>query len=485
MLKVYNTLSKLKETFKPIKPKAVSLYVCGVTVYDYCHIGHARVYLAFDVMVRFLRFSGFEVTYIRNITDIDDKIIKRAQERNISIQVLTEEFIQAMQQDFRALNIADPTFEPRATDYIPQMIDIIQKLLDKGYAYQGDNGDIYYDVQRYKNYGCLSHRNLAAQEAGARIEVNESKRNPLDFVLWKVAKPEEPSWAAPWGYGRPGWHIECSAMALQELGETLDIHGGGPDLKFPHHENERAQSEAANGKTFVNYWMHVGYVQQDKEKMSKSLGNFLTIRDFLKEYDAEVLRYFAIGSHYRSPVDYSLEHLTIANKAVERLYGALRSVEEMKEMAKAVKTQTKVLQIADLQFEERFKTAMADDFNTPEAIAVLFDLVRIINTLREDTSLEFQSISIENFERAIQLGFVLKKLGNLLGLLEKSPQEFFQNLRGKAIDSQKIEKLIEARNEARKIKDWAKSDKIRDELLAAGISLEDTTAGTRWHIIDN
>jgi cysteinyl-tRNA synthetase len=508
MLKVYNSLSRSKEIFKPINPKKISLYVCGVTVYDYCHIGHARVYLAFDVIIRYFRSQGFEVTYIRNITDIDDKIIERAHKRNVSIAALTQEFIEAMQEDFRTLKIVDPTFEPRATHYIPQMIDMIQTLLDKGYAYQGDNGDIYYDVQQYKSYGCLSHRNLAALQVGARIEVSESKRNPLDFVLWKVAKPGEPSWAAPWGYGRPGWHIECSAMAFGELGETLDIHGGGPDLKFPHHENERAQSEAANDKIFVNYWMHVGYVQQDKEKMSKSLGNFLTVRDFLKEYDAEVLRYFAIGSHYRSPVDYSLEHLTVARKALERLYGALRLVEEMKEGLAAIRrTSQAEMEMQDskggeshtesryqaaypmevnretTEFEARFKAAMEDDFNTPEAIAVLFDLARAINTLRKETLVLSKETQTGHFRAAIVLGTVLKKLGNLLGLLEKSPDVFFQNLQGKVIDIEHIEKLIEARNKARQIKDWKSSDKIRDELLAQGILLEDTTSGTRWHII--
>ena len=462
-MQIYNTLSKSKEAFRPLKPNKVSLYVCGVTVYDYCHIGHARVYLAFDVIIRYLRYRGYEVNYIRNITDIDDKIIKRAQERNIGIETLTHELIHAMQEDFRTLNILDPTVEPRATDYIPHMIEMIQNLLDKGYAYQGDNGDIYYDVQRYGEYGCLSHRNLAALQAGARIEVNESKRNPLDFVLWKVAKPGEPSWAAPWGYGRPGWHIECSAMALQELGKTLDIHGGGPDLKFPHHENERAQSEAVNGKTFVNYWMHVGFVQQDKEKMSKSLGNFLTIRDFLKEYDPEVLRYFAIGSHYRSPVDYTLEHLSVASKALDRLYSALRSVEEMQENVKSTDksfTEAQAIQNSQTEYESRFQAAMEDDFNTPEAIAVLFDIARSINTLREENA--SNDTRIANYKKAIYLGGLLKKLGNLLGLLEKSPQAFFQNLQGKIIDSQKIEELIAARMEARNAKDWELSYKIRD-----------------------
>jgi len=482
-MQIYNTLSKTKEDFKPLKPNKINLYVCGVTVYDYCHIGHARVYLAFDVIIRYLRYRGYEVNYIRNITDIDDKIIKRAQERNMTIEALTHEFISAMQEDFRALNIHDPTFEPRATAYIPHMVAMIQSLLDKGYAYQGDNGDIYYDVQQYKEYGCLSHRNLSTLQAGARIEVNESKRNPLDFVLWKVAKPGEPSWAAPWGYGRPGWHIECSAMALEELGKTLDIHGGGPDLKFPHHENERAQSEAANAQTFVKYWVHVGYVQQDKEKMSKSLGNFLTIRDFLKEYDAEVLRYFAIGSHYRSPVDYTLEHLSVANKALERLYSALRAVETIKENIKNYDTGLP-LESAELEAEYmgRFQIAMEDDFNTPEAIAVLFDLARRINTLSEASLPE--AAKLANFKKAIHLGLLLKKLGNLLGILEKAPHEFFQNLQGKAIDSQKIEELIADRDEARKIKDWMRSDKIRDELLVKGILLEDTPAGTRWHIVD-
>ncbi len=464
MLKLYNTLSKQKEIFTPLQTGKVGFYVCGVTVYDLCHIGHARVYLVFDTIMRYLRSQGFQVTYIRNITDIDDKIIRRAKEKNEPFEALTERFITAMHEDFAALQITPPTVEPRATDYIQPMIQMITTLIAKGMAYVANNGDVYYSVEKFKTYGCLSHRNLESLQAGARIEVNEAKQSPLDFVLWKMAKPDEPSWASPWGNGRPGWHIECSAMALQNLGETLDIHGGGPDLQFPHHENERAQSEAATEKQFVNYWMHVGYVRQDKEKMSKSLDNFLTIRDFLKHYDPEVLRFFAIGSHYRSPVDYTLTNMDTAVKAVERLYIALRGLSLL---AEADNDQSQ-----GLEFEKRFMGAMNDDFNTPDAIAVLFELAREVNCLREMDLL-----------RARQFAFLLKKLGNILGLLLQNPDAFLQNLRGKIITPEEIEKRIVERNEARLAKDWAASDKIRDALLEQGISLEDTATGTLWHIV--
>lgn len=460
MLKIYNTLSKEKEILKPLTPGKIGLYVCGITVYDYCHIGHARSSLVFDIVVRYLRFSGLEVNYIRNITDIDDKIIKRATENQESIEALTDRFIKAMHDDMYVLNLIPPTLEPRATEYVPQMIDMIQQLINKGYAYVGSNGDVYYNVHQFSSYGCLSHRALEDLEAGSRIDINEAKKSPLDFVLWKMAKPGEPKWPSPWGAGRPGWHSECSVMSLENLGETFDIHGGGQDLKFPHHENERAQSEVITGKKFVNIWMHAGFVQQSKEKMSKSLGNFLTIRDFLKDYDGEVLRHFTIASHYRSPVEYSKENMGSSIKALERFYTALRGlpIADLNE-ANALKNS---------EFEHRFCVAMDDDFNTPEALAVLFDLVREINRLRET-----------NLAEVGPYAALLKKLGGVLGLLSHNPETFLQGDQTSS-EAQEIEALIEQRNLARKNKDWAQADRIRQNLTDRGITLEDAAGKTLW-----
>ncbi len=462
MLLIYNTLSQEKEIFKPIHPGKIDFYVCGITVYDYCHIGHARVYLVFDTIIRYLRYRGFEVNYIRNITDIDDKIIKRADENQEPMEILTERFINAMHEDFAALNIEPATLEPRATEYVPQMITLIKTLMDKGYAYVGANGDVYYKVEKFESYGCLSHRKMDDLQAGARIGINESKQHPFDFVLWKSAKVGEPSWASPWGPGRPGWHIECSAMSLKNLGETFDIHGGGPDLKFPHHENERAQSEAATGKTFVNYWMHVGYVQIEKEKMAKSLGNFVTIREFLQHYHPEVLRYFSISSHYRSPVDYTGDHIDFAFRALERLYTALRGITIPHSVSIP----------SHSEYEKRFCDAMNDDFNTPVAIAVLFDLAREINRLRDADS-----------EEVYPLALLLKKLGNLLGILNATPEEFLQNLNGSEIDRNEIDRLISERLIAKTAKDWKKADEIRETLLQKNIILEDSPDGkTKWSV---
>lgn len=462
MLKIYNTLSKQKETLKPINPGKIGLYVCGITVYDYCHIGHARSFLVFDMVVRYLRYLGFEVNFIRNITDIDDKIIKRAEENKEPYQALTARFITAMQQDFQTLNLLQPSQEPRATDYIPKMIQMIQTLIEKGYAYAAGNGDVYYEVKKLKTYGCLSHRDLEDLQVGARVDVNEAKRDPLDFVLWKMAKPGEPHWSSPWGEGRPGWHIECSVMALQNLGETFDIHGGGLDLKFPHHENERAQSEACTGKTFVNIWMHAGFVQQSKEKMSKSLGNFVTIRDFFKDNDPEVLRYMSLSSHYRSPVEYSLEHIEATVGSLERLYTALRGLPEVDE-SKAVENS---------EYEKRFKEAMDDDFNTPEALAVIFDLVREINRIKD--------VPEEQNKTLVPQVALLKKLAHVLGILNHSPEAFLQRGATSTEEVQEIEKLIQDRDLARKNKNWLDADKIRQTLLSRGIVLEDSSGKTLW-----
>lgn len=457
MLHIYNTLSKEKELFKPLLPNKVGLYVCGITVYDYSHIGHARAYLIFDMALRYLQYLGYEVNYIRNITDIDDKIIKRSQENQEEWTALTQRFIQAMHEDFAILNLLPPNQEPRATDYIPEMITFVQTLIDKGYAYSAENGDVYYSVEKFETYGCLSHRKLEDLQAGARIEVNEAKKSPLDFALWKAAKPNEPAWSSPWGLGRPGWHLECSVMSMKNLGATFDIHGGGPDLKFPHHENERAQSEALSGKRFVNFWMHAGYLQIDKEKMSKSLGNFVTIREFLQEYHPEVLRYFNLIAHYRSPVDYCQESIDSAIAGLERLYTALRGLPQ-------------AIAPEGTEIERDFQKAMNDDFNTPIAFAVLFELARNINREKE-----------RNLAQAATLGALLKRLGNLLGLLTADPDVFLKEVvKTTELNVSEIEALIEKRNQARQARDWALADNVRQTLLSKGVALEDTATGTLW-----
>ena len=457
MLKIYNTLSKTKEAIKPIQKGKVNLYACGMTVYDYCHIGHARTMIAFDIVVRFLRYLGYEVKYVRNITDVDDKIIARANENKENYQDLTARFINAMHEDGEKLGLLLPDEEPKATENIPLIINMVETLLKKGYAYVGEDGDVYYDVTKFKEYGKLSHRNLEEMQSGSRVEVAKSKRNPLDFVLWKLAKPGEPSWESPWGKGRPGWHIECSVMSTHCLANHFDIHGGGIDLVFPHHENEIAQAEAATGEKFVNTWMHVGHLQVDKKKMSKSAGNFFTIREILEQYDPEVIRYFMISGHYRSPISYSEEALNKAKKSLERLYLAIREVKEGESLK-------------DSAYEKRFIAAMEDDFNTPEALSVLFEIVRKINILDDKSKVN-------------KLGNLLRKLANLLGILEKSPESFLK--RNVKCDLQPIEEseinlLIEKRNQARKDKNWAESDRIRDELSSKGIVIEDGPSGSTW-----
>jgi cysteinyl-tRNA synthetase len=462
MLNIFNTFSKLKEPFKPIVKNQVGIYVCGLTVYDDCHLGHGRLFVWFDVVVRYLRSIGYKVTYVRNITDIDDKIIKRAQELNIDYKILTERVIASMHADGKYLNIIPPDFEPRVTDHMPQIIDLIQKLVDKGFAYITDAGDVYFEVAKFKSYGEFSHQDLSSLRSGIRVETNESKRDPLDFALWKSAKPNEPFWRSPWGDGRPGWHIECSAMAKKYLGENFDIHGGGSDLQFPHHQNELAQSEAANGCRFVNYWMHIGFVQVNQEKMSKSLGNFFVLKEILKKYHPEIFRYFVVSSHYRSPINFSQDILENIHAALKRLYISLRDlpVENFKNV--------KDLDAND-QFNQRFHAAMNDDFNTPEGLAVLFDLAHEINRLRSDQQLD----------KAIAYGALLKHLGGILGILQDDPEKFLKA----GVDENKIADLIAARNEARKNKNWAEADRVRDELTAMNIKLEDTSKGTTWMLI--
>ncbi|WP_199287885.1 cysteine--tRNA ligase [Kushneria phosphatilytica] len=460
-MQIYNTLTRRKEAFRPIEPGHVRMYVCGMTVYDYCHLGHARVLVAFDVIVRYLRAHGYTVTYVRNITDIDDKILERARQNDESIDALTERMIEAMHEDERALGILPPDSEPRATRHVDDIIDMIRSLVDKGYAYRADNGDVYYRVRRFEQYGRLNNRNPDEMRAGARIEVETAKEDPLDFVLWKSARPGEPCWPSPWGDGRPGWHIECSAMSTCCLGDTFDIHGGGPDLTFPHHENEIAQSEAATGQHYVNTWMHAGALRVNEEKMSKSLGNFFTIRDVLESHDPEVVRYLLVASHYRSPINYAPDTLNEARRSLERFYHALENI-------------TPVAGEVDQRWNERFHAAMADDFNTPEALAVLFDLVRELNRARrEDKDVE-----------AGALAFELHRLGAILGLLEREPAEFLSAGKGEdlPLPESEIEALIEARNAARHAKDFVEADRIRDELAGQGIVLKDSREGTRWRI---
>jgi cysteinyl-tRNA synthetase len=453
MLKIYNTLARTKQTFVPIEPGKVRMYVCGMTVYDFCHLGHARVMVIFDVVQRWLRAAGYDVTYVRNITDIDDKIIKRAQENGETMQALTERFIHAMDEDSASLGVQRPDHEPRATQYVQGMLDMITTLQQKGYAYQASDGDVNYAVRKFDGYGKLSGKSLEDLRAGERVAVDAAKQDPLDFVLWKRAKPGEPSWSSPWGEGRPGWHIECSVMSGALLGEHFDIHGGGQDLQFPHHENEIAQSEGAHGHTFVNYWMHNGFVRVDNEKMSKSLGNFFTVREILAKYDAEVVRFFIVRAQYRSPLNYSDAHLDDARQGLQRLYTALKGVD-----VPAVTIDWAHPVAA------RFKESLDDDFNTPEAVAVLFDLANEVNRSRSPAD-----------------AGLLKSLGSLLGLLQRDPVAFLQA--GPAQDdwtAEKIESAIEARATAKKAKNFAEADRIRDELKAAGVVLEDGPQGSTW-----
>ena len=452
-LKVYNTLSRQKEEFVPVVPGKVGMYVCGMTVYDFCHLGHARVMIAFDVIARYLRHRGYEVNYIRNITDIDDKIITRANENGEAFDALTERFITEMNKDAESLAIEPPDAEPRATSHIGDIIELVETLIDKGFAYPAENGDVYYSVRKFENYGKLSGKILDELEAGARVGVDEFKQDPLDFVLWKSAKPEEPHWESPWGIGRPGWHIECSAMSKCCLGDTFDIHGGGPDLKFPHHENEIAQSEAANGKSYVNTWMHAGAVRVDGEKMSKSLGNFFTIREILDKYPAEVVRFLLLSSQYRSAINYSEDSLKESQVKLDRFYNALSLVDGD-------------VVAADIEndYSERFHAAMDDDFNTPVAIAVLFDLVRALN--KADGA------------EALALAGQLKYLGAVLGCLQLEPSEFLQG--ADEDESAWVESMIAKRAQAKKDKDFATADSVRDELQAKGIVLRDGPEGTTW-----
>lgn len=458
MLKIFNTLSRQKEEFIPITPGKVGMYVCGITIYDLSHIGHGRTFVAFDVVSRYLRYLGYDLTYVRNITDVDDKIIKRAAENNETCEQLTDRMLVEMHADFDALNIARPDIEPKATHHIKEIIELVELLLQRGHAYVADNGDVMFSIETDKDYGILSRQNLEQLQAGARVDVVDAKRNPMDFVLWKMSKPGEPSWASPWGYGRPGWHIECSAMNGKQLGNHFDIHGGGSDLMFPHHENEIAQSCCAHDGPYVNYWMHSGMVMVDREKMSKSLNNFFTIRDVLAHYDAETVRYFLMSGHYRSQLNYSEENLNQARAALERLYTALRGTDASAKPA------------GGEAFKARFCEAMDDDFNTPEAYSVLFDMAREVNRLKTDDAQAANGLASE-----------LRELAMILGILQQRPEDFLQgSASGEDEETAKIEALIKQRNDARQAKDWALADSARNQLTEMGIILEDGAQGTIW-----
>ena len=451
MIKIYNSLTKSKEIFSPIEKEKVKMYVCGMTVYDLCHLGHARVLVVFDLINRWFMAHGYDVTYVRNITDIDDKIIARANEQNITIGELTQKYIDEMNQDIGALNVLNPSYEPRATQYIDGMIKMIGNLIDRGFAYQADNNDVYYSVEKFEGYGKLSGKSLKELKAGNRVEIDHAKENSFDFVLWKSAKTNEPSWDSPWGRGRPGWHIECSVMSNEILGQHFDIHGGGQDLQFPHHENEIAQSEAANDCQMANYWIHNGFVKVDDEKMSKSLGNFFTIRSILEHYDAEVVRFFILKAHYRSPLNYSDKHLEDAKIGLTKLYLTIRDFKV--ESASTIDW--------NQPYANKFKQALDDDFNSSEAIAILFELANEINKTNSS-----------------ELLILLKSLAQILGLLFKNPEDFLQGNNLK--DDVDIELMIKKRNDAKKNKNFQEADEIRANLLKKGILLEDTPEGTIW-----
>ena len=478
MLRIYNTLTRKKEEFHPIEPGKVKIYVCGPTVYDACHIGHARSVIVFDVIVRYFRTQGYDVTYIRNFTDIDDKIINRASEVGTSTKELSERYIQEFYVDMDALKVQRATDEPRATEYIPKIIEVIERLFKQGLAYDVD-GDVFYAVERFKDYGKLSGRKLEDMLAGARVEIDDRKHNPLDFVLWKAAKPGEPTWESPWGKGRPGWHIECSAMSTHFLGENFDIHGGGKDLMFPHHENEIAQSEGAFGKPFANFWVHNGFVRINKEKMSKSLGNFLMIKDLVRQYHPETIRFFLLSSHYRSPVDFTKDAMREAEVGLEKIYVLLERITQFAG-SHTIRSDAGVAS----QFWTHFCEAMDDDFNTARAIGFMFDSVRQANRILDNMG---KNNSFQDKEMLHFLYADLIRAGKILGLGTEMPSEFFRQKKAKklgdeGVDEALIEKLIADRVQARKEKDWARADQVREQLVAMNIILEDRPEGTVWKV---
>ncbi|EWS97768.1 cysteine--tRNA ligase [Pseudoalteromonas sp. SCSIO_11900] len=456
MVQIYNTLTRQKEEFKPMVDGKIDMYVCGITIYDYCHIGHARTFVGFDVIVRYLRHLGYDLKYVRNITDVDDKIIKRANENGEAINDLTVRMTKAMHEDFDSLNMLRPDIEPTVTGHMDEIIAMVERLIAKGHAYVAADGDVLFDVSTFEQYGALSQQDLTMLQSGSRVEVAQDKDDPLDFVLWKKAKAGEPSWSSPWGEGRPGWHIECSAMSSKHLGEHFDIHGGGSDLQFPHHENEIAQSCCANNGQYVNTWIHTGMVQVNKEKMSKSLDNFFTVREVLKQYDAESVRYFLISGHYRSQLNYSQENLDQARSSLERIYTALRGVEPVE------------CELEGNEYVAKFRRAMNDDFNSPEALPVVFEVAKELNRVKDSDS-----------EKAGHLAFILRSLGEILGIAQQAPEAFLQ---GSQNDDEvaEIEALIVKRNDARASKNWAAADEARDALNALGVILEDSAGKTTW-----
>ncbi len=460
MLTIYNSLTQTKEEFNPREEGKIGIYVCGITTYDYLHLGHARMLVAFDVVTRYLRARGYAVNYVRNITDIDDKILNRAKENGELFSDLTDRFIEAMHEDETALAVLPPDQEPRATGHINEIVNLIQVLLEKDMAYRADNGDVYFSVTNFPDYGKLSKKKMDELLNGARIEIGELKKDPRDFVLWKASADDGVGWDSPWGYGRPGWHIECSAMSTSCLGDSFDIHGGGLDLLFPHHENEVAQSEAATGTHFANVWMHNGPLRVDNEKMSKSLNNFFTVREILENYDAEVVRHLLIASHYRSPINYSEQSLRQSASVLARFYNALKDLDT-----------SNAKSLTNSRFEKAFFTAMDDDFNTPAAFSVLFEMVKEINKQKASDS-----------DAANQLGALLVRLANMLGILQSSPDEFLRGKISREVNAEEVEQLIAAREQARADKDWAQADEIRDRLAEMEVVIEDSTSGSGWRI---
>ncbi len=483
-MKIYNSISRSKEEFRPKEPGKVSLYVCGITAYDYCHIGHARAAVVFDVLVRYLRFSGYHVIFVRNFTDVDDKIINRAREEGIDSQAVAEKYIQAFYQDMDRLNILRPDYEPRATEHIQDMQEVIKTLIDKGYAYATLNGDVYFRVRNFSDYGRLSGRNIEELKAGARIEPGQDKEDPLDFALWKKAKPDEPSWPSPWGDGRPGWHIECTAMSQRFMSLPLDIHGGGQDLIFPHHENERAQSIAASGRDFVRYWMHNGFVQVKSEKMSKSLGNFVTLRDIFAHFLPEVLRFFLLSQHYRSPLDFSFESLQEAEKGLKRVYQTQKNLEAVTSALSTNKGPNLPVEIGqEIQAaSSQWQSSLEDDLNTAAALGYAFSLIRIANRILEDKKLRKAKDAWQACQEIIA---ALKELGSVLGLFSQKRDEFLHDLRMSranraGVDTRQVEDLVAKRQKARKAKDFTLADSIRDQLVQLGVAVQDTPDGPVW-----
>ena len=489
-LRVYNTLTGNKDVFVPLEPGKVGMYVCGVTVYDYCHIGHARANVVFDVIYRYLSYSGYDVTYVRNYTDIDDKIINRANKEGLDYRVIADQYIKAFDEDMERLGLAKPTVEPKATDHIGNIIAVIEKLITKGHAYESE-GDVYFAVESFPGYLKLSGRNLEDMQAGARVEVDERKRNPMDFALWKASKPGEPSWDSPWGKGRPGWHIECSAMSVKYLGQTFDFHGGGKDLVFPHHENEIAQSEAAHGKPFARYWLHNGFVNINSEKMSKSLGNFFTIRDVLENFDPETLRFFILSAHYRSPIDFSDQNVNEARSGLERIYSCLAAMDAALASAQipagysgenaAHEAASELTEKTD-SLITRFREAMDDDFNTAQALGTLFDTIRATNRFLADRDCSAR----EDLNLISRVRTVFEEIGDVLGLFNHNPVTWLEGIRSAKseqleISAKEIEQLIQERAAARKNKDFKRGDEIRDMLLQKGIQLLDSPQGTTWN----